>query len=134
MAYWVALDLERQQQPKRIPVAVDRSGGGEALYTMVEKEAEKRARLYPVTITSGARETISRYGYNVPRKDLLTGLAAELESGHLVFSEHLGREVRAQLQGEMRALRSDFKCRSGKHDDLAIALALAVWLAKKGLR
>ena len=58
-------------------------------------------------------------------------LATALESGQIVFSQSLDPEIRTQLQAELRALRSDFTCAPGKHDDLAIALSLALWLATK---
>lgn len=80
-------------------------------------------------------------GYNVPKRDLMAGLQIALENGDLVIAkgirdrEALIRElidvqVRRRENGRLR-IGADG---DGQHEDLVIAAALAVWVAKKGWR
>jgi hypothetical protein len=91
-----------------------------------------------VTITSGGRQTSVNSEYSVPRQDLISGVQLMLEQGLLRISAAMpqrGRLVRELMS--MRMTRSPTgnvrlgADGSGEHDDLVIALALAVWRAKR---
>lgn len=91
-----------------------------------------------VLITSGAAETGSGWVYGVPKLDLVSRLQALLHEGRLKIHKDL-----AEADTLVRELQ-DFRCeytaaghvtfnaRSGKHDDLVLALAIAVWRAADG--
>jgi len=91
-----------------------------------------------VLITSGAAETGGGPIHGVPKLDLVSRLQALLHAGRLKIHKDL-----AEADTLVRELQ-DFRCeftaaghltfnaRSGKHDDLVLALAIAVWRAADG--
>jgi len=91
-----------------------------------------------VLITSGAAETGGGPIHGVPKLDLVSRLQALLHEGRLKIHKDL-----AEADTLVRELQ-DFRCeftaaghltfnaRSGKHDDLVLALAIAVWRAADG--
>jgi hypothetical protein len=91
-----------------------------------------------VLITSGAAETGGGPIHGVPKLDLVSRLQALLHEGRLKIHKEL-----AEADTLVRELQ-DFRCeftaaghltfnaRSGKHDDLVLALAIAVWRAADG--
>jgi hypothetical protein len=88
-----------------------------------------------VTITSGEQAHGSNERWSVPKKDLLTGLEILLEAGELIISSQLqdaDRLLKA-LQAMHRASPGSGKVLADgpEHDDLALALALACWRAKR---
>lgn len=121
--------LSEAQAPCRIRLAVDNSSVGGELVSTLTAEAKRIARIVPVTITSGAQPSVSRYGHNIPRRDLLNRLAAALERRELLFSPSVPPPDRAQLLSSLQAIRADYTCAPGRHDDLPIALSLALWSA-----
>jgi hypothetical protein len=92
-----------------------------------------------VLITSGAAETGGGPIHGVPKLDLVSRLQALLHEGRLKIHKDL-----AEADTLVRELQ-DFRCeftaaghltfnaRSGKHDDLVLALAIAVWRAAGGV-
>ena len=94
-----------------------------------------------VTITGGDRQNYrpgEASSMNVPKQDLISGLQVALDRGHLRIAAGMrdaGRLTRGLLDVRMRSretghVRYGAEGR-GKHDDLVIALALAVWRAQK---
>ena len=91
-----------------------------------------------VLITSGTAETGAGLIHGVPKLDLVSRLQALLHEGRLKIHKDL-----AEADTLVRELQ-DFRCeftaaghltfnaRSGKHDDLVLALAIAVWRAADG--
>ena len=91
-----------------------------------------------VLITSGIAETGGGPIHGVPKLDLVSRLQALLHEGRLKIHKDL-----AEADTLVRELQ-DFRCeftaaghltfnaRSGKHDDLVLALAIAVWRAADG--
>jgi hypothetical protein len=116
-------------------LVVDATGLGAPVVEMLQS-AGMGSRLTAVTITGGEQANGSGEKWWVPKKDLLTGLEVLLESGDLVISRHLkDAEVLAR---ELEAMRLASVAGKGKlledgaeHDDLALALALACWRAKR---
>lgn len=98
-------------------LVLDAAGPGGPIAELLHR-ARLGVRLMPITITGGGRPN----GSNVPRAVLLARLRILLESGILRLSPRA-----RDLHGELRSVRLDG--RQSGHDDLALALALAVWPA-----
>jgi hypothetical protein len=107
-------------------------------------EAQTGCPITEVTITSGDKETqragggYGREAWGVPKRDLMAGVQVALERGQLKIARGL-REAGVLVE-ELVGLRMTFRGSGrirlgadgfGEHDDLAIALALAVWLARR---
>lgn len=94
-----------------------------------------RGELVPVLFTGGE---LTRYGdgyYRVPKGELLHGLAMELERRELQLARGVG--AMPDLLQELRGMRKSYGkdgarwTTTGKHDDLVMALVLAVWSSKR---
>ena len=104
-------------------VVVDESGGGIPVVESMKRELD--CRIVPLIITSG--NTAS--GTTVPRNVLITKLQVMIEREELEIASGC-RDIEA-LTRELAHLTLDRKpANSEEFDDLAIALALAVWRAK----
>lgn len=116
----------------RTVLAMDATGLGIPVVGMMKDEPLGSCLFLPVTITDGSRQHYSNSNYMVPKQDLVAGLSSTLESRCLTFAPGINIHP---LIDEMR----DFGVRlrpsgsdsySGKaHDDLVIALCLALWAA-----
>jgi len=111
-------------------LVMDASGVGAPLVELF-RTSELNATLVPVTITSGgeARSDQLTGGYLVPRRDLISALRLMFESGLLKIP--VGMNSREHLIEELAGL-SDHP--TGRRDDLALALSLAVWRARRQWR
>jgi len=99
-----------------------------------------RRDLIPVTITSGYSETRSAAGVvGVPKRNLITGLQVAFESEELALASGIGPAIEI-LISELMAMRCEITengherfgvWRSGMHDDLVLATALAWWGANR---
>jgi len=114
-------------------LAIDATGVGRAVVDMV-RLAGLRARCQSFTITFGEATT----GAGVAKKDLVGAVQIPLQSGRLRFAEAL--ELTPVLVKEMEAYRvkvtaarnETFEAwRERDHDDLVLALALAVYLGSR---
>src|SRR5215472_13104422 len=91
-----------------------------------------------VVITSGAVETHHRMTWSVPKLTLVSRLQALLHEGRLKIlrelteAETLVRELQDFRCEFTAAGHLTFNARTGKHDDLVLALAIAVWRAHGG--
>jgi hypothetical protein len=110
----------------RCRLVVDATGVGAPVVEMLRPLAIG-ATVTAVTITGGERAHGRSEEWNVPRKDLLTGLEVLLENAELKVSRRLAEAERlARELTSMRIARSD----GGEHDDLVMALGLACWRAR----
>jgi hypothetical protein len=120
----------REIAPLRL--AVDATGVGLAVVDLLRRSGDAgfRSGLAPVVITGGSRARYERESYYVPRKDLLDLPVVMLERRQLVFAADL--PGRRELEGELRGMGvSSAGAGAGAvHDDLVMALALAVWRAR----
>jgi hypothetical protein len=91
-----------------------------------------------VTITAGTEESINGVlRYSVPKQVLISRLDAAMHLGEPTFAKEL-REAPA-LEQEMKnfnrhvteAGRYVYGAREGQHDDLVLAVAIALWRATK---
>lgn len=122
--------------PGASTVIADATGSGLALVHQLRREL--RERLIPVIITSGHAESGDDAGRRVPKRDLIAGIEIVLRAGKLkIAAKH---PLAALLIEELRNMRLRHTPagndqytpeKSTAHDDLVIALALAVWWARK---
>jgi hypothetical protein len=114
-------------------LVIDETGVGRAVGDIFAASGLKPIR---VTITAGNEEShtgVTRY--SVPKSVLVSTLDARLHTGELRFAKEL-REAPA-MESELKdfrrhvsdAGRFSFEARSGKHDDLVLACAIALWRA-----
>jgi hypothetical protein len=109
-------------------LAVDATGVGAPIVEIL-RQLDLRARLIPITITSGSNAAEDPFGgYRVPRRDLLTQLRILLERRMLAIPATVSHHH--DLHEELINLRDT---PTPRRDDLALALALAAWTASKGL-
>ena len=126
---------ELRQQCK---VVVDATGLGAPVVERL-RGAGLGCEILAVTITGGEKESAAGQGaWNVPKRDLIAGLQVSLELGEIEMAKgipELGALVRELM--DVRERSSGFRRsrwgaeRSGQHDDLVMALALACWNARR---
>jgi len=123
------------QLPARPELVIDVTGVGKPIFEMFVY-----AGISPlgVLITAGASETWHGAICGVPKLTLVSRLQALLHQGQLKIQRELAEAE--TLVCELQDFRMDFtaaghvtfNARSGKHDDLVLALAIAVWRAYGG--
>jgi hypothetical protein len=114
-------------------LVIDESGVGRAVGDMFDA-----AGLHPVrvSITAGTDAT-KQAGrrWNVGKPLLISGVDARLHAGELRFAAELreSEALRDELQDFRRhvtaAGRATYQARTGRHDDLVLAVAIALWWA-----
>ena len=121
----------------RCDLVVDATGVGMPVVDML-REAKLDCNLVPVLIISGAEQHRTNSVWYVPKVDLLAGLQSALErrilriarkipESALLVEELMNVRVKVRSSGAMRVGADAF----GQHDDLVLAVALAVWRAKR---
>ena len=118
---------------KNCLLVVDETGVGAPVIDVFRK-APLDCHMIPVTITGGDQETRGPRSYRVPKRDLVTGLQVLLEQEELRIPKNLcgGQDLVKELMSmQVRVSESGHDSygalRSGDHDDLVLALALACW-------
>jgi hypothetical protein len=119
----------------RSRLVVDATGVGAPVVELL-RSAGMGGRMTAVTITGGDQAHGRGEEWHVPRRDLLAGIEVLLENGELKISRGLGEAVR--LMRELASIRvgrrqNAIVCPtdSGEHDDLAMAVGLACWRARR---
>lgn len=126
------------------PLAVDFTGVGTAVVEQLQA-AKVTARLNPVLITSGhsisrPEETKER-AWHVPKKELVSTMVVMLEAGLLKWaspSERGALKLISRFEKELQDFRAKvtksrnetFSGEGSQHDDLVLAVSLAVWLGE----
>lgn len=119
----------------RPTLIVDKTGVGAPVVDLFDA-----AGLEPqaITITAGGEPTVVPGGWNTPKRDLVSVVQATLQTKRLRFAEALtGVSVLTQelltFQYKITANANDIygAWREGTHDDMVLAVALAVWYAEK---
>jgi hypothetical protein len=121
--------------PGHPELVIDFTGVGRPVFDMFVYSG-----IYPtgVVITGGMTETRDGRTCFVPKLDLVSRLQALLHEGRLKIlreldeAETLVRELQDFRMEFTAAGHMTFNARSGKHDDLVLALAIAVWRAHGG--
>ena len=134
---WVRQVATNRQIAGRCELAVDATGVGAPVVEML-RAARLGCDIAAVTMTGGERETQSGQTWNVPKRDLMAGLQVALENRDLTIAgglRELEALVRELVDVQVRTRESGYARigadGDGEHDDLVIAVALAVWRAKK---
>jgi hypothetical protein len=123
------------QLPGRPELVIDFTGVGRPIFDMFVYSG-----IYPtgVVITGGNTETCDGSICSVPKLNLVSRLQALLHEERLKIhreldeAETLTRELLDFRMEHTPAGHLTFNARSGKHDDLVLALAIAVWRANGG--
>ncbi len=114
-------------------LAIDETGVGRAVADIFDSAG---LNPYRVTITAGLEAT--QHGgrsFHVAKSILISGLDARLHTGELKIAAALSDA--GALQEELKdfqrkvndAGRATYNARTGAHDDLVLAVAIALWLA-----
>ncbi len=110
----------------RCRLSVDASGLGEPVFAQF-RSAELPCPLNAVSITGGEQVHPRDFGDNVPKRDLMAAIHVVLEEEQLQIAASLPETRR--LVEEMMNLHPGRNSRH--HDDLVIALGLALWQARR---
>lgn len=114
-------------------LAIDQTGVGRPVVDLFLR-ASIRAKITPITITGGDVVTFEGGSARVPKRNLVSVVQACLQTGRLKFAAALEEleVLKHELQNfQVRISDSGFdsyNARSGAHDDLVLAVALALWL------
>jgi hypothetical protein len=104
-------------------LAVDAGGPGLPVVELL-RQARLDCYILPAVITGGnAGSSLPGGIYSVPRKELVSLLRIAIESRILVFPANL--PLKEELAAELRAIEPNGG--QSKHDDMAIAISLALW-------
>src|SRR6516165_7930491 len=121
--------------PARTELVIDVTGVGKPVFEMFTYSGISPVG---VLITAGTAETRDGVICGVPKLTLVSRLQALLHQGRLKIHRELAEAE--TLVRELQDFRVEFtvaghltfNARSGKHDDLVLALAIAVWRAHGG--
>ena len=127
----IVTSLKERYTKATIEVFVDATGVGQAVKDLLRPRIlGKRSLLYPIVITSGQEPHWKRGTWYVPKESLIQKIAALLAAKRLQIpkeEEPLIRELEILQIKTTAARRPKFEAPSGEHDDLVIALGMAVW-------
>ena len=120
----------------RCTLVMDATGVGAPVLDLLRLE-NPGCGIVPVNLTGGARESHGSGVWNVPKREIVTGLLVMLEKRELELSMRVAsaRALDQELAGmEARVTRTGHLSfgtrREGEHDDLVMAAALACWRAR----
>src|SRR5215472_11284589 len=126
--------LQKQPFLGHTELVLDLTGVGRPVADLFRAEGLHPIR---VTITAGGGETVVNGVHHVAKLILVSQVQALLHDGRLQIQKDLPEApiLRAELE-DFRAAVTDsgrwtFGARGGAHDDLVLALALAVWRANR---
>jgi hypothetical protein len=113
-------------------LVVDFTGVGRPIFDMA---ARAGLRPHGVLITAGNEVTDHGMIHHVPKQTLISQLEARLHSGELKIAADiadagaLAEELKDFARAVSASGRVTFNARSGSHDDLVLAVAIALFLA-----
>jgi hypothetical protein len=129
-----------QNPPLDKPIlAVDQTGVGAAVIDQF-KQAKIKATLTPILITSGHKVTQDGRVWHVPKKELVSVVQVVLQARRLQFAavperERLVKEILAFRVKITMAGNETFEAwRERDHDDMVLAVAMAVWIGERARR
>lgn len=124
----------------RKPVlAIDATGVGAPVVDLFKKE-RMSAQLEPVQITGGDSVTREFGLTRVPKRDLVSAAQVALQTGRLKIAAELPEAATLTRELENFQVKINLETahdsygawREGTHDDLVLAVALALWVAESG--
>ena len=117
-------------------LAIDATGVGRPVVDLFRK-ARLGIRLLPVTITAGQSESVVNGEFHVAKTVLITGVQVLLQSKRIKFADKLPdvpvliRELQNYQSKITAAAHETFNAREGEHDDIVLAVAVAVWAGER---
>jgi hypothetical protein len=131
-------ELLRRTEPKPI-LAVDATGVGAPVIDLFKAE-RMNGQLEPIQITGGSEVTNENGTTRVPKRDLVSTAQVALQNNRLQIAaalpdaQTLTRELQNfQVKITDNAHDTYGAWREGTHDDLVLAVALALWIAENGV-
>lgn len=129
-------DLYHNEALRGVPksVVIDLTGLGRPVYDLM-RERGFRLSLSAVSITGGLEVTGHGSIFNVPKRNLITGLQVLLQNSELRIARGLKEapaliEELTNFQTHISETgRDTYGGRSGVHDDLVLSVAIGCWLA-----
>jgi hypothetical protein len=125
-----------QKEDPHVRLIVDHTGVGAAVVDLLVK-----ADLSPIAITITGGDQVTHEGrlWRVPKRDLVAVLAVAFQSGRLKIARDLPESatlvnelLNFKVKINLATAHDSYEAwRSGQHDDLVLAVALAVWAARK---
>jgi hypothetical protein len=124
------------RDPSKPVLVVDKTGVGAPVVDLFEDAGLEPV---PITITSGTSPTPDGRGYHVPKRDLVSTLQVILQNGRLKINQDL--TAASMLTQELLSFKTKYTdvgnatfeaWREKDHDDLVLAVAMAVWYAEHG--
>ena len=131
VAYVAGLLAREPLASRRPSTYVDHTGVGRAVFDMFR--AARLPHCYPVTITGGDGVTRAGDGWHVAKLILISRVQALLHAGELAIEPALpdaavlARELQDFRVSFSSAGNAIFGAREGAHDDLVLAVALAIF-------
>jgi hypothetical protein len=126
----------------KVHLILDATGVGAAVSEIIRQARPQYKRFVCATLTGGRNTTWEGSWCNVPKRSLISSLQASLQGGRLHFATGL-RHTQTLIK-ELREFRykvnpltgnESFEAwRESTHDDLTLALAMAVWLSDSAFR
>jgi Terminase RNaseH-like domain len=119
-------------------VAADATGVGAGIMDLMT-DRDIGARVYEITLTGGDTVSQERSKYRVPKRDVVSSVAALLETDRLriasalPLAEVLGRELGSfRVKIDAKSGHDSYGAwRERDHDDLVLATALACWIGER---
>jgi hypothetical protein len=117
-------------------LAIDQTGVGNAVVDIF-KQAEINATLKPILIHGGDKATNEGGVWRVPKRELVGATQVALQTGRLKIASELPEVgiLTQELQNFQVSISDSgfdsYEARTGKHDDLVLSLAMALWLARR---
>lgn len=119
---------------QNVSIVVDATGVG---YPVLQQMYSRGLPVVGVTISSGTSVGQTQGGYTVPKRDLVTSLQVVYQARRIKIASRL--PMAPALQEELQsfhhavtaARNETWDAKSGKHDDIVLALALAVWYSER---
>jgi len=132
----VAELMRREPLSGRVDLVIDATGCGRPVFDLFRQAVS--CPVIPVTITGGNQEIHERGEYRVPKVDLMGAVQAVGDTGRLKYSpflpfaDILDRELLSFRVKITDSAHASYGCwREGEHDDLVLAVALALWYGER---
>jgi hypothetical protein len=134
-------DNAGKNYPAKIPtfLSFDQTGTGQAVGELLRNDKFLDSRLEEIkaiNITGGREPSEGNDAFNIPKRDLIMTTLIAFERGFLKFAGNMPElpTLVSELQNfEMRFTskgNDTYSAKGTNHDDLVLALSLAVWSAK----
>ena len=134
----VASKLNKMPTAEREPIlAVDETGVGSPVVDLF-RQARLQARLEPIHITGGSSANRERGVNYVPKRDLVSIVQVALQTGRLKIASALPEAATLVLELQNFQVKITESAndtygawREGSHDDLVLAVAMALWVGQR---